>query len=103
MKNKLTLALAVAVGLLSASGAHAQVSSLIEFNQVPAGNGLPTTTTLPGRITEYYWNASSQQWYKTNVGFETRTYDARGRVTQRLTADSATNVPIARILYTYDA
>ncbi|MBT9393393.1 hypothetical protein KLP40_09480 [Hymenobacter sp. NST-14] len=61
----------------------------------------PAATTLPRQAVRYGWDTSLAAW--TNPLREQRTYDAAGRLTQLILADSTTATPFQRQQLSYDA
>ncbi|UOQ72117.1 T9SS type A sorting domain-containing protein [Hymenobacter cellulosilyticus] len=60
-----------------------------------------TNSTKPGRAVHHTWNSTNNSWTKATV--ETYAYDSQGRLTQDAVADSATQEPQYRSLYSYNA
>ena len=61
----------------------------------------PAAAALPRQAVRYGWDTGTTAW--TNPLREQHTYDAAGRLTQLITADSATATPFERQQLTYDA
>ncbi|PJJ47888.1 T9SS type A sorting domain-containing protein [Hymenobacter chitinivorans] len=59
-----------------------------------------TSLSQPGRAVHHSWNSTNNSWTKATV--ETYAYDAQGRLTQEAVADSATQAPLYRSLYSYN-
>jgi hypothetical protein len=66
-----------------------------------AARSIASTVTVPGRSVQHEWSASTNQWVDGSVA--SSTYDARANLTQVLHADSVTNAPLSKEVYTYDA
>ncbi|UOQ52898.1 T9SS type A sorting domain-containing protein [Hymenobacter cellulosivorans] len=67
----------------------------------PAVARRPTSASKAGRAVHHTWDSSSNSWTKATV--ETYGYDTQGHLTQETVADSATQTPLYRSLYSYDA
>jgi len=70
-------------------------------NAAPAPPARQTTTYRPRQAVSYGWDAATATW--SNPLLDQLTYDAQGRPTEIVTADSATATAFRRVQYGYDA
>ncbi|GAA4018381.1 hypothetical protein GCM10022408_35190 [Hymenobacter fastidiosus] len=66
-----------------------------------AARGASTLVTLPGRGVTHFWDQQTNRWGYASIF--TYTYDAKGKPTQVILADSATNAPQRKQILAYNA